>query len=94
VVLAAYVGEPDNITLTGKGFSASEKDATPSGMPALFITGKNFSDGRVLITVDGFGKGPLKIVTVLATILCFLVLGLGFTLWIKRRFRKDPDFLE
>jgi hypothetical protein len=94
LAFAAYVGELDGMTFSGRKFSQSEKDSTPDGMPALFISGKNLTDGRIIITVDGFGKGPIRTVTVIATIFCFLVLGIGFVLWIRRRGGKDPDFQE
>ncbi len=91
-VFCALVGEVNGIALFGPGFSAAQKDDTPEGMPALFVEGKNFTNGRVSLTVDGFGKGLVHTVTMTATFVSFLVLLAGFVIWIKRRIKKDTDF--
>ena len=73
------------------GFGTSDTGETSSGLPARFIAGKDFNDGRIHVVVRGLGSGWMHGLTVGMTLLSFLILGASFLLWIKGR-AKDPDF--
>ena len=89
---AAWLGDVDDYTIEGEGFSSSSPDKTPSGAPALFITAQNVDNGRVGITVSGFGKNSLGYLSIVAALVSFLLLAAGFVRWGRGRMTSDPDF--
>lgn len=89
---AALVGNVTEADLSGDGFGKSDIGETPSGLPARFVVGKDFNNGRIHITVNGLTADVLYPITVGLTIISFLVLAWGFVLWIRGRVSKDADF--
>lgn len=81
----AFVGPSKGIRMEGPDFSMpAVRDIAP-GLPALFVVGKDFDDGRVRISIFGFKKSLMSIFMVVVTSLSFGILLLGFILYLRRR---------
>ncbi len=91
LVHAAYVGQENNIELSGPGFSKNEKGTTPTGIPALFMVGRKYEDGEIRIIISGFRKNLVAVAALPVVVISFFILAIGFFIWIRNRKNEQCD---
>ncbi len=84
VAHAAFVAAEEGIVLKGNGFSRSASRTTPEGVPALFIVAAPLHEGHIQLLITGFSPDYLRILIILATVLSFSMLAVGFIIWLRR----------
>ena len=84
VAHAAFVAADEGIVIKGNGFSLPASRNTPDGVPALFIVAAPLPEGHIQLLITGFGTDHTRILIILATVLSFGMLALGFILWLRR----------
>lgn len=84
VAHAAFVAAKKGIVIKGNGFSRSASRTTPDGVPALFIVAAPLPGGHIQILVTGFTMDRTRVLIILATVLSFGMLAVGFILWLRR----------
>ena len=81
----AFVGPSEGVLIEGTGFSAPTVREISSGLPALFVVGRDFEDGLIRVSISGLEKSLMSTLTVVVTSLSFGILLLGLILYLRRR---------
>ncbi len=77
--------------LKGRGFGPMDHRELNNGLLALFIIGRDFKDGKVMVTLSGLTDSIQHSRAVWTMGLSIGVLLLGLVLWLRRRGKSNGD---